>query len=114
MVGNGEVGKPHQILVQPFSVRLSGGISLLQGFVVNDAAFQRIHQQHFSRTQTGFLYDMGRVNVQNAHFGGKDQPVVVGDIVARGAQPVAVKHGAHTVSVGKQDGRGAVPGLHQY
>jgi len=55
---------------------------------------------------------MLRRDVQHAHLGGQDKPVVVRKIPAAGPQTVAVQHGAQRVAVGIYYGRGAIPGLH--
>ena len=55
---------------------------------------------------------LGR-NVEHADFGGHDDQVVLGDVVARRAQAVAVEHRADDRAVGERDRRRAVPRLHQ-
>ena len=49
---------------------------------------------------------------QHPRLGGDDQPLIVGQGAAQGAQTVAVQRGTHRVPVGIEDGRRAVPGLH--
>ena len=112
LVGQRQVGQLHQMLVQPLAVGLAGGVVALELVVVDHAAGLRVHQQHAARGQAGLDGDLLRRNVQHAHLGGEDEVVVVGDIVAGGAQAVAVQRCAHHVAVGEQDGGGAVPGLH--
>ena len=112
MVGQRQVVERKQVAVQPFAVGLTGGIFFLQFAVLDDALLHRVHQQHLAGTHPGFLHDLFRGNVQNAHFAGKHQHSVFGNIVAGGPQPVAVQHRAHHVAVGKQNGGGAVPRFH--
>ena len=51
--------------------------------------------------------------VEHADLGGHHDDVVLGDVVPRGAQPVAVQHGADDLAVAESDGRRAVPRLHE-
>ena len=112
VVGNGQVLQLEQPPVQPFAVGAAGGAALLELLVTDDAALDRVRQQHFPRLQPGFLQDMGRVDVKHPNLGGQDEPAVVGEVIPGGAQAVAVQHRTHLVAVGEQDGGGAVPGLH--
>ena len=112
MIGQGQIVERKQVAVQPFAVGLTGGVFFLQLAVLDDALLHRIHQQHLAGAHPGFLHDLFRGNVQNAHFAGKHQHSVFGNIVAGGPQTVAVQHRAHHVAVGEQNGGGAVPGLH--
>ena len=70
------------------------GEPLLELLVTDDAALDRVRQQHFSRLQPGSLQDMGRVDVQHPNLGGQDEPAVVGEVIPGGAQAVAVQHRA--------------------
>ncbi len=111
-VGNGDVLEVNQMLVQPFAVRTAAGIAPLQLGVVHQPPKGQIRQQHPSGLQTGLFHDFFRGDVQNAYLGGEDQRLVVREIPAAGAKAVPVQHRAHRVSVGKDDGGGAVPRLH--
>ncbi len=113
-VGNGQILQPHQVPIQPFSVGVASGVSLFDLVVRDHPAFYRIHQKHLARLQPGFLDNMGGVKFQHAYLGGKDQPPVIGEIVPGGAQAVAVQHGAHLITVRKQNGSRAVPRLHHH
>ena len=55
---------------------------------------------------------MGVFFKQYPRFGGEDQPLIVGQGAAQGAQTVAVQRGTHRVPIGIEDGCRAVPGLH--
>ena len=55
---------------------------------------------------------LGR-DVEHADFGRHDHEVVLGDVVARRPQPVAVQDRADHPAVGERDRRRTVPGLHQ-
>ena len=97
----------------PFSVRFLRSDGALDLFIGNNAAFGCIDKEHPTGLQTVFSeYALG-LYVENAHFGCHDDQVVPGDVVARRAQSVAVKHGTDLRAVGEGNRRGAVPGLHQ-
>ena len=110
-VGHRQVGKVYQIPIQPFAVGLAAGVLRFQVLVVYQLALHRVHQQHLAGAQAVFADDMLLRDVQNAHLAGQNQPSVVGDVIAAGAQTVAVKDCAHHVAVAEQNGRRAVPGL---
>ena len=110
-VGHRQVGEVHQIPVQPFAVGLAAGVLRFQVFIVHQLALHGIHQQHLAGAQAVLADDVLLRDVQNAHLAGKDQPSVVGNVIAAGTQTVAVKDRAHHVAVAEQNGRGAVPRL---
>ena len=110
-VGDLQVLQPDQIPVDPLAVGLAAGVVFLQLLVIHDLALDGIHQQHFAGAQAVFHQNVVRGAGQHAHLRGQDHPAVLGDIVAAGAQTVAVQHRAHHVAVGEEDGGGAVPGL---
>ena len=110
-VGNFEVLQLDQIAVDPFTVRLAAGVVFLQLLVVHDFTLHGVHQQHLAGAQTVLALDVGGVAGQDAHLRGEDHPAVLGDVVAAGAQTVAVQHRAHHIAVREQDGCGAVPRL---
>ena len=80
--------------------------------VVDHLSLHRIHQQHLARMQSLLQADSGGIDIQNANLRGKDQGIVVQNHVAGRTQAVPVKHSAHDIPIGKQDGSRAVPGLH--
>ena len=111
LVGNFQITQIHQIAVQPLAVGLAAGVVHFQTLIVHQSALDGVHQQHFAGTQTILADNVLRVDVQHAHFAGEDEPVVIGDIVAAGAQTVAVQHRAHHIAVTEQNGGGAIPRL---
>ena len=100
-----------EVAIDPLAVRLTAGVVFLQLLVVHDFALDSVHQQHLAGAETVFDQNVLRLTGQHAHLGGEDHPAVFGDVVAAGAQTVAVQHSAHHVAVGEEDGRRAVPGL---
>ena len=110
-VGDLQVPQLDQVPVDPLAVGLAAGVVFLQLLVVHHFALDGVHQQHFAGAQTVLYQDVVGGTFQHAHLRGQDHPAVLGDVVAAGAQAVAVQHGAHHVAVREQDGGGAVPGL---
>ena len=112
VIGHRQLLQGHQILVQPLPKRLpvrKGGLAL---FVGDHLFLNGVHQQHSSGLQPGFAHNVFLRNVQHPYFGGDDEPPVLCNIVPGGPQTVPVQHGTHNIAVGKEDGGGAVPGLH--
>ena len=85
----------------------------LQLLVVDDPALLRVHEEHLARVQALLDGDVLRREVEHADLRRHDDDVVLGDVVARGAQAVAIEHGADDLAVAEGDGRRAVPRLHQ-
>ena len=110
-VGDLEVLQLDEVAVDPLAVRLTAGVVFLQLLVVHDFALDGVHQQHLAGAETVFDQNVLRLTGQHAHLGREDHPAVFGDVVAAGAQTVAVQHSAHHVAVGEEDGRRTVPGL---
>ena len=111
LVGHLQIVHAHQVPVQPLAVGLAAGIVGLQRFVVHQFALYGVHQQHLAGAQAVLAFNILGGNIQHAHLTGQDQPSVLGDVVAAGAQAVAVENRAHDVAVAEQNGGGAIPGL---
>ena len=111
LVGNLQIGQVDQVTVQPFAVRLAAGVIGFQAFVVHQLTPGGIHQQHFAGAQTILDQNIIRLAFQHTHLGGQDHAAVLGDVIAAGAQTVAVQHSAHHVAVREEDGSGAIPRL---
>ena len=101
-----------KLAVKPFAVGMLGGVAFFNGLVVFHHAGNRVYYQHAARFQALLGNDMLIGNIKNAHFRGKNQAVIVGHVIARGAQAVAVKCGAHHFAIGEQQRRRAIPRLH--
>jgi len=99
LVRDGQIGEVQQVFIQPFAVGLAGGIALFQLAVLDHLPLHGIHQQHAAGFEARFFNDLFRRDVEHPHFGRQDQPPVTGDIVARGAQAVAVQHRPHHVAI---------------
>ena len=101
-----------QIVVQPFSIRLSGSIFFLDLLVVDDSALYDIDQEHLAGTKSFFYFDLRRINGKDTYLGGQDQGIIIRDQITGRTQTVSVQHGSHDISVGEEDGCGAIPWLH--
>ncbi len=101
------------MLAHPVAVGLRRGDLLLQLVVADDAALFQIDEQHAARLETALTLDALRRNVQHADFGRHDDQAVLGDVVARRPQTVAVQRGTNANAVGEGHRRRTVPRLHQ-
>ena len=101
------------VFIEPLLVGLGGVDALLDFLVGHDAAFLHVHEEHAARAQAAFFDHGERIEIRDdADFGGHDDEVVIGDIIAARAQAVAVEHGADLLAVGEGDGGRAVPWFH--
>ncbi len=81
--------------------------------VVHDTALDRIDQEDLARVQALLDQHVLRRHVEHADFGGHDDQVVLGDVVARRSQTVAIEHRADQPAVGERNRRRSIPRLHQ-
>ena len=65
-VGDGQVRKPHQILVEPLPVGLAGGVAVLDLPVLEQKAPLRVDQQHLARAQPVLADDARFVDIQHS------------------------------------------------
>ncbi len=86
---------------------------MLELFIADDAPRLGIDQKHASGLETALFQNALGLDVEDPDFGAHNDQVVLGDVVARRAQTIAVEHRAHPHPVGKCNGRRSVPGLHQ-
>ena len=109
----GQIADGDQVLLQPLPVGGGGRHLVLDLVVADDPALRGVDQEHAPRLQTPLLQNpLGR-NVEHADLGRHHDQVVLGDVVARRAQAVAVERGADAHAVGEGHRGGTVPGLHQ-
>ena len=109
----GELVKVHEVIFQPFTVRLRLGHLLLDLFIANDAAFAGIDKKHSSGLETALFQNLLRGHVEHPDFRRHDDEIVLGHVVARRPEAVAVQHCTDHYPVGEGDGCRAVPRLHQ-
>ena len=91
----GQILEMHQVLVR--ATRRYGrsvAICALDLLVFDDAALLGVDQEHAARLQAALAHDVLGREVEHAGFGGHDDQVVLGDVVARRAQAVAIEHRA--------------------
>ena len=103
----------HAVVSEPLIIGLAPGKRLLQLLVVNYARFLGVQQEHAAGVYPVLEAHLLRWHVQDAHLGGHDQHIGLGDQVPERPQPVAVQHDAYALAVRGSDERRAVPRLHQ-
>ena len=108
-----DVGQINHLLVEPVAVGLLGGVGVTNLVVPDDAALVGVHQQHLAGAERPGHQKLRGGDVEGARLGGEDQAVVAREVVAGGAQTVAVERGTHVATVGVDDRGRAVPGLGQ-
>ena len=101
-----------QIVVQPFSIRLSGSIFFFDLLIVDDSSLYGIDQKHLTGTKSFFYFDLRGINGKHTYLRGQDQRIVIRDHVTGRTQSVSIQYRSHDISVGEQDGCRAIPGLH--
>ncbi len=110
---HGQVVQGNEVVAHPVRVGQGLGHLLFQLLVGDDPALLQIDQEHPARLQPALVQHPLRRNVEDADFGRHDHQVVLGDVVARRPQAVAVQHGADADAIGEGDRRRSVPRLHQ-
>ena len=109
----GQVAEVHEMLVEPLAVGTGVADLVLEFFVGDDPALRRVHEKHLAGLDAAFFDDLFSGNRQHAGLGSDDDKTVLGDVVTRGAQAVAVEDAADLDAVSERDRSGAVPRLHQ-
>ena len=97
---------------QPLAVGVGARQPPLQLVVGDDAALFEVDQQHLAGLQPPLGDDLLVRHRQHADFRRHDDQAVVGDDVARRAEPVAVERRGDLAAVGEGDRRRPVPRLH--
>jgi hypothetical protein len=103
----------HQVFCEPLPVGMDRLEIALDLVVRDDAALLGVDQEDPPRVQPLLDQDVLGRDVEHADLGRHDDEVVLGDVVARRPQPVAVEDRADDPAVGEGDRRRAVPRLHQ-
>ena len=103
-----------RLLGNPITVGLFLGIAGAQFVVVDHATAGKIDLEHLARSQTAARQDVLGAHLDGAHLARQHKAAVARHVVAGGAQAVAVEGGTQRATVGKGDGRRAVPGLHEH
>ena len=108
-----QVGELDQLFAQPLGVRMLSGNFGFDLIVVNDPALFGVDQENPAGLQPTLRQDTLWGDIEYANFRRHNHQVVLGHVVARWAQAIAVQHGTDLDSVSKADGGGSVPGFHQ-
>ena len=103
-----------RLLGNPIAVGLFLGIAGAQLVVVDHAAAGKIDLEHLARSQTAARQDVLGTHLDGAHLACQHKATVARHIVAGGTQAVAIEGGAQRATVGKGDGRRAIPRLHEH
>ena len=101
------------VAAEPLTVRVLEGETLLDLRIIENLAFLHVHKEHLARFKATFLRDVFRRGLEYADLAGDHQHVLFGDGVSCRTETVAVKHSAGVAAVGKEQGRRAVPWLHE-
>ena len=100
-----------EVLPYPVAVRL-GGDDLVSNVIAGEqASSRRIDGDHLAWAQPSLQNDRVLFQRHHPHLGPHDDDAVGGDLIAGGAQAVAVEGGAHKHAVAEDDAGRAVPGL---
>ena len=103
-----------RLLGNPITVGLFLGVTGAQLVVVDDAPAGKVDLEHLARPQTAARQDVLGAHLDGAHLACQHKATVARHIVAGGTQAVAIEGGAQRATVGKGDGRRAVPRLHEH
>ena len=112
-VRGGQVVQRKAVGGEPLAIRLTRGEIALELSIVHQPALRAVQHKHPPRMDALLEQDALRRYVQHARFRRHHKQVVGCDQVAAGAQPVAVKHGAHPRAVSADYERRPIPRLHQ-
>ena len=103
-----------RLLGNPITVGLFLGVTGAQLVVVDHAATGKIDLEHLARSQAAARQDVLGAHLDGAHLACQHKAAVARHIVAGGTQAVTVEGGAQRATVGKGDGRRAIPRLHEH
>ena len=112
LVRDREIRQLDKVLVQPFSVRLAGGVIILDFLILQQPAAPRIHNEHPAGTHFIFPDNMLLGYFQYSDLGGENQAAVIRQIITGRPKPVSVKYSSDNFPVGKENGCGPVPRFH--
>ena len=102
-LGLGQILQRDDIGIEPFAIRMLDGDLVLDLLVANDTASGRVDQQHTPRLQTPLADHVLRRNRQHAGLRGEHYHVVVGDIISRGPETIAVERAANDRAISESD-----------
>ena len=103
-----------RLLGNPITVGLFLGVTGAQLVVVDDAPAGKVDLEHLARPQAAARQDVLGAHLDGAHLACQHKATVARHIVTGGTQAVTVEGGAQRATVGKGDGRRAIPRLHEH
>ena len=109
--GRAELAEFEAVLVDPLAVGLLLGERFLDLAIVADGAGGGVHGKHLAGSEAALADDLGVVDDDRAGFRADVEQAVLGELVARGAEAVAVERGAELGAVGVNQAGRAIPGL---
>ena len=112
LIGDLDVCQRPQIAVQPFAVRLSACIDILQFLIQNHFPLLCVYQKHLSGMESLLSKDMCLIQLQNSNLGSQNQSSVIHQNISGGTQSVAVQNRPHHISVREHNGCRTIPRLH--
>ena len=98
-----DVGKFQALCLKPVSVGSATGEIGLEFLVGNHAALLKVDEEDLPRLQTAFGHHSFGGNGNHADLRSHDAFVIVGDVVARRPQPVAIEDCTDVGAIGKGD-----------
>ena len=102
-----------QVLPEPFAVRMLGRQLTLDLLVVDDAPLGGVHEEDLPGVEALLDENVLRWNVEHADLRRHDHHVVLGHVIPRRPQAIAVEHGTDDRAVGEGNRRRAIPRFHQ-
>ena len=90
------------------------GVTGAQLVVVDDAPAGKVDLEHLARPQAAARQDVLGAHLDGAHLACQHKATVARHIIAGGTQAVTVEGSAQGATVGKGDGRRAIPRLHEH
>src|SRR5919109_2215565 len=95
------------------SSRVLAGEGGLELRIIDDATLSGVDQKDPAGMQTFFEQDIFRWDIQHPHLRGHDHEPILGHVIARGPQAVAVQDRTDDRAIGEGDGGRPIPGFHQ-
>ena len=101
------------LLFQPLLIGAFRRYRRLQLFVTNNPSLFEINEEHTARLEPSFQFDVFRRDIEDTHFTGHDNLIVMRQVVATRTQAVPVQNRSDIVPVSKRNRCRAVPGFLQ-
>ena len=100
-------------LFEPLAVGSLRGKVTLDLLVRTELARLKVERDHVARAEPPLAHHLAVVHLDDARLGHEPEEPILGQQVARGAQPIAIERGAELLAVAEDEECGAVPRLLQ-